>query len=172
MSTTVDDPVLAVSAGWTKWPISRARDSLPALVDLVLEQPNVMIELDRHQQPQAFLVSIQAANFLAALFDNRFAEVLLNIAVRHWLGADAPEHIVAPQLKELAGLSIKQYVALIEADPSRLSDDDEQHLEIPENQLQRLKKRRQIALVIAQAKHDDLYELNEHHTHISGATKL
>jgi hypothetical protein len=168
MSTTVDDSMLAVSDGRTKFSISRARDSLPALVNLVSEQPNVMVELDRREQPQAFLVSTKAASLLTALFDNRFEEVLLNMAVRHWLGADAPEHITAPQLKELDGLSIKQCVALIEADPDRLSADDEQHLKIPEKQLQRLKKRRQISLVIAQAKRDDLYEVNEHHTQISG----
>lgn len=169
MSTPVDDPALAALASTSaapRLPISKARDSLPALVNLVSERPNMLIELDRREQPQAFLVSTQAGGLLKALYENRIREVLLNMAVRHWLGADAPEHITAPQLRELADLSIGQYVALLEADPDQLSADQATGLGLTQRQFQRLKKSRQIALVIAQARHDDLYELNEHHTRI------
>jgi hypothetical protein len=89
---------------------------------------------------------------------------LMAAIVRMWLG-DAPAHLVRPQMEELAQLSVADLDYLLEHS-TRLRDSEiDPRFEGPKRMiLERLKRRREVALAIQNAESEGLYEAAEHMT--------
>jgi hypothetical protein len=146
--------------------VSDARDSLPKLIDRVTSLPFCSVELDKWNQPQALLISLAAGRILDAVYNVDVPEVLRNLCINRWLGILAPDHLKRPQQRELEALSPHQLMTLLVTDADKLFAEGAEVPGIDADVVDRLRKRRHLAVEIAKSQAEGLYEANEHLTQL------
>lgn len=144
--------------------VSDARSQLPSLVQSVDVHPGLVITVNRRHQPAALLVSQrQYGPIIEGMEHDRLKPALALIVAKKWLGtSDIPAHIFTPQIYELMNLDEEQLLALRKYDPDTMGDEISKNTGLDITVIERLAKRRKVCLAIAQAYHENLYEVAEH----------
>ena len=160
---------LATGGGKLKpWTITEARKNLPSLVRNAAAG-NDLATIGVKGKDQVVLLSYARykalANKLAASVDMR-QQVAEGITKR--LLRDAPSHLVVPQVRELAALTLGELAVLLPLERLPLEPEERSRVvgRLKKNGvvLDRLERRHGIAQAIAKAAGEGLYEALEHRT--------
>jgi hypothetical protein len=98
-------------------------------------------------------------------YDRRRIRQLAWLITDNWLGS-APAHLREPQTAELERLPVESLIAIFAANPNQPSrrSDILRKAGVDPKIVERLKKRRKVALAIREAEEEGLYEAAEHAT--------
>lgn len=149
-----------------------ARERLPALTENLTTGKQEAVALCKRDEPAALLVSHSRFAFLVdtlrtrgVAYDRRRIRQLAWLITDNWLGS-APAHLRDPQTAELEQLPVDSLIAIFAANPNQPSRRSEllRKARVDPKIIERLKKRRKVALAIREAEEEGLYEAAEHAT--------